>query len=595
MKRNILDLWSLVMALIEYSGRTQLLVSFGCIYRLELSMVSPEFSRNSKKELNTRNRQTSLFNPNAGRRSVLMVPDNPKESNAGNVSAKESGDETTHDSIHSGLTGSELVIGLVGAVGTELDTVVRILKERLEYFCYKVHTIHISKDVIPQIMGIDSPSNSGEYTRIDTLMTAGDNARKYSGDNGVLSLGAAAFINKLGTDEAGKRNFRPRQAYIIKSLKHPDEILHLRKIYPLGFYSIGVYAHEKRRKDYLINEKHISKVHSQRLMDRDKNESVAYGQHVSDTFHMSDFFVHLDDSNNKLKNSLWRILDILFGHPYKTPTFDEYAMFLAHAAALRSADLSRQVGAVIAKDKEILATGANDCPKYGGGLYWPLLDKNTGEIKDEPKGRDHTRGKDANKMQLQQITDDIIDSASKAGLDTDKLKKVLDSSPIKDLTEFGRAVHAEMEALLSCARTHGNTRGATIYTTLFCCHNCAKHLIAAGITRVVYIEPYLKSKAIELHDDAISLGFYDEKDNPSTICFEPFVGVGPRRFFDLFSMRLGSGNRLIRRNSDGKTLPWEPEKGILRLQMLTRSYLDLEYNACHQFLKLGMKCKETKE
>ena len=42
MKRDILDLWSLVMSLIEYGGRTQLLVTLGRIYRLELSMVFPE-------------------------------------------------------------------------------------------------------------------------------------------------------------------------------------------------------------------------------------------------------------------------------------------------------------------------------------------------------------------------------------------------------------------------------------------------------------------------------------------------------------------------------------------------------------------------
>lgn len=522
-----------------------------------------------------------------------MARDNEKKSNAGNGCAKQPGDESTNVPTPGGLADSELVIALVGAVGTELDTVIKILENRLQGYEYKVHTIHISRDVIPEIREIQLPSNCDEYTRIDALMTAGDDARKYSGDNGVLSLGAAALINKLGADDTGeRRDFRPRHAYIIKSLKHPNEILHLRRIYPLGFYSIGVYAHEQRRMDYLVKENRMSKEQAQRLMDRDRDESVAYGQHVSDTFHMSDFFVHLDQNKDKLKNSLWRILDILFGHPYKTPTFDEYAMFLAHAAALRSASLSRQVGAVIAKDNEILATGANDCPKYGGGLYWPSFDGGSGEITDYPRGRDHMRGEDANKTQLRQIIDEILCRAGKAGLDTDELKKILDVSPIRDLTEFGRAVHAEMEALLSCARTHGNTRGATIYTTLFCCHNCAKHIIAAGIKRVVYIEPYLKSKAIELHDDAISMGFLDEQNSPNTVCFEPFVGVGPRRFFDLFSMQLGSGNRLKRRDPDGKTLPWEPRESILRLQMLPRSYLDLEFHACHQFLKLVMKCKE---
>lgn len=38
--RDNLDIWSLVIVLIERCGCTQLLVSLGCIYRLELSMVS---------------------------------------------------------------------------------------------------------------------------------------------------------------------------------------------------------------------------------------------------------------------------------------------------------------------------------------------------------------------------------------------------------------------------------------------------------------------------------------------------------------------------------------------------------------------------
>ena len=46
-------------------------------------------------------------------------------------------------------------------------------------------------------------------------------------------------------------------------------------------------------------------------------------------------------------------------------------MFHAKSTALRSADLSRQVGAVIAtKESDIIAVGCNDAPKALGGLYW---------------------------------------------------------------------------------------------------------------------------------------------------------------------------------------------------------------------------------
>ena len=58
-------------------------------------------------------------------------------------------------------------------------------------------------------------------------------------------------------------------------------------------------------------------------------------------------------------------------------------------------------------------------------------------------------------------------------------------------------VHAEMEALLSCARSGVSPVGGTLYSTTFPCHNCAKHIVAAGLRRVVYVEPYPKSRAVE--------------------------------------------------------------------------------------------------
>ena len=241
---------------------------------------------------------------------------------------------------------------------------------------------------------------------------------------------------------------------------------------------------------------------------------------------------------------------------------------------------------MITKDEEIIATGANDCPKYGGGLYWPEFDKENKGIKDKEGGRDYTRGEDSNMVEQQKIIDEIVRKAAAKGIDTQKLREALEESRIRDLTEFGRVVHAEMEALLSCARNNLSARGGTIYCTTFPCHNCAKHIIAAGIERVVYIEPYQKSKAAEFHGDSICLGFTERKD---LVGFEPFVGIGPRRFFDLFSMRLGSGEELRRKDSDGRTVPWKPEEARLRLRMLPCSYLDLELVASAMFNKARIK------
>lgn len=474
---------------------------------------------------------------------------------------------------------SELVIALVGAVGTEMDEVINVLADRLKIAGYTTHKIHVSTQVIPKLINV-VVDGLPEGKRIQKMMDAGNEARNQSKDSGILASGIAAEI-------AAKRNpsgkALKRTAFIVNSLKHPDEVLRMRQIYPRGFYLIGVHPDESVRASFL-KRKGVSDDEINALVERDQDEHLKFGQRVNDTFHLSDFFVRLDNDRLKLEKSLLRIFDILFGDPYKTPTFDEFAMFLAFTASLRSADLSRQVGAVVAKGDEILGTGANDCPKFGGGLYWPTLNQASHEIEDKADGRDYKRGEDSNKIEQGKIIDGILESAKPLGIDTEKLREALEKSRIRDLTEYGRVVHAEMDALLSCARNNVSTRDAELFCTTFPCHNCAKHIIAAGIKRVVFIEPYQKSKAVEFHTDSISVGFNPAEE---TVHFEPFVGVGPRRFFDLFSIRLGAGYPLFRKDDDGLVVPWElSNEAKLRVQMLPGSYLDLEQEAKDRFEKL---------
>ncbi len=83
------------------------------------------------------------------------------------------------------------------------------------------------------------------------------------------------------------------------------------------------------------------------------------------------------------KKELSRFIDLIFGHPYHTPSRDEYAMFQAYAASLRSADLSRQVGSVITTSEgDIISQGANDVPKFGGGQYWSDDSGQNGDQRD---------------------------------------------------------------------------------------------------------------------------------------------------------------------------------------------------------------------
>lgn len=157
---------------------------------------------------------------------------------------------------------------------------------------------------------------------------------------------------------------------------------------------------------------------------------------------------------------------------------------------------------------------------------------------------------------------------------------ILKESKISDLTEFGRIVHAEMEAILSCTRVGISTVGASLYCTTFPCHNCAKHIVDAGITRVVYVEPYPKSRALDLHSDSISLETDpDKKFDQKRVKFEPFTGVGARRFLDLFSMSLGSGTKMRRKNKEGITVDWSQDNATARTPLLPKSYIEVEKSA----------------
>lgn len=466
--------------------------------------------------------------------------------------------------------GSEIIIGLVEAVGTNISEVIEQITNCLRSYDYSVDIVSISGDVMPSILKMVPPKKMDESKRINRMMDFGDRIRRLFKDNSILAFGATSLINlkrkhleeKHGPD--GWPGYAKRRAYIIRTLKRPEEVELLRRVYGSGFYLLGVYTEEDRRIE-LLKDKGVSEKQAKELSSRDADGRIDYGQKASETYHLADFFVHFGDSKDYLKTQVERIIKLLFGHPHLTPLFDEFAMFMAFAASLRSADLARQVGAVIAKENEILATGANDCPKKGGGLYWVRYDKKEKAfVTDNPKGRDVERGYDSNSREKREIIDEIITNLSKEGFDEEIIRTSLENSRLKDITEYGRSVHAEMEALLHCARNNTNSRGATLYCTTFPCHNCAKHIVASGIERVVYVEPYPKSKALKLHKDSISNSL---DDSPDKVVFEPFQGVGPRRFFDLFSMRLGLGSQLERKKDNGDKVEWDEENAEPRIRL----------------------------
>lgn len=475
-------------------------------------------------------------------------------------------------------TNREIFLGIINPVGIDTSGAINHLKEHLHKFGYETEVIHVTTEILDRFHKIPESEAKDEYKRISFYMDIGNDIRKDADDARILMHGVAARIREI-RNEKYQGNPLVKVAYIIKSIKHPLEVAFLRKTYGVGFYLIGITSRYQRRIQYLTESKGIIREQAKELLTRDAGETDDHGQHTQEAFQSADFFVVDDDSKDNLRNCIYRIVDLIFGDPFITPTFDEYAMFMAFANSLRSADLSRQVGAVIARNEEIIASGANDCPSACGGLYWPTIDK-TGICTDVESGRDYMLGYDSNKIEQTQMIERILDNLGleKTRENCSSVKK----SGLGDITEYGRVVHGEMEALLMCARNTISCKDGTLYVTTFPCHNCAKHIIAAGIKKVIYIEPYPKSKALEFYKNEIT---EDRNGDTSKVRFLPFVGVGPHRFIDLFALSSVFWYARKRKDADGHKTDWDRNCAGFRTPAPAFGYTEGEENSATNFQK----------
>ena len=388
----------------------------------------------------------------------------------------------------------------------------------------------------------------------------------------------------------------PRRAYILRSLKHPQEVYVLRNIYDSGAYVIGVHSRRALRKKKLADaiaapfghnentpdyEQHTARAETLLLKDEDEPDKL--GQRVRDTFHLSDLFIDLADESEEaltpVGKEIERFVELVMGNCLQAPTVDEHLMFLAHAVALRSGSLGRQVGAAIGTpDGELIATGSNDVPRAGGGQYWP---------NEHYDHRDLTEPEDTSNVQrkkiIQEIIEVIVGEEIAKGIDANLILDKLDKKRFASVIEFSRTVHAEMEAILSAARRGTPIANTHLYTTTFPCHECARLILGAGIARVIYIEPYPKSLADELFTHEITLDDDNEAKQcpkcgrPHKIRFAAFSGVGPHRYMELFGLATSEGRRRERKSKEGKLIEGGHLKPIQPLSPL--SYLEKEKRA----------------
>ena len=244
---------------------------------------------------------------------------------------------------------SELVLGIIQTIGTNSVNIISCIEDSLKRFHYKVEKIKVSQTILTEFSE-NNMAFQREFDRISFFMDLGNNIRKKTGDASILMKGVCAYIYKNYRENSGGGPC-PRTAYIIDSIKHPDEVDFLRKTYGDGFHLIGISADYEERKKYLIKRKNLSEDEAIQILNRDDNEEEKNGQHTRDSYQQADYFITANDNQAECEAAIFRLLDLLFGNSFISPTFSEYAMFRAYVASLRSADLSRQIGAVVANEK----------------------------------------------------------------------------------------------------------------------------------------------------------------------------------------------------------------------------------------------------
>jgi len=492
----------------------------------------------------------------------------------------------------------DLYIALVGAAGTDLNIVRRELRAQMAVVGYTVEHLKVS-DLIKEVL--DVKATDDEFSRIKSLMAAGDVIRRCSENgDGVAALVIAEIRRRRGAD----KQFRGSIAYVIDSIKNPAELDLLDKIYGKNLYTLSVYlSKEERLRNIAIKiarDRHEppGKFHetmAQELIGDDEKGIGDHAQNVRETFPLADYFIN---SRSMLGNQIKRFVELVFGEPFTTPTLDEFHMFQARAAGYRSDDLSRQVGAIIVDTNGVIASsGCNEVPYPGGGFFFEGRKGGPGD------NRDHIKQIDPNYIEIQRslieligvlkaaryIEDEEDDAVIVDSLLQGHHKQLMSNARVRNIIEFGRIVHAEMHAICEAAAAGRSIRDGILYCTTFPCHVCARHIIAAGIKEVVYIEPYPKSLTAQLYVDEIEFAHeacdtWDGRIDGKVI-FRPFHGTAPVLFQRVFRYR-------PRKNRYGTIATWVPTEARPQGAALSVERPLLEASAANSVAAILKRAKE---
>jgi len=313
-----------------------------------------------------------------------------------------------------------MIIGLTGTISSGKGAVADFLKNKDYVY------LSLSDEVREE-----ARNRKIEVTR-ENLQNLGNELREKYG-KGVL---AARVIKKIASQRYTNA--------IVDGIRNPEEVKELRKL--PRFFLIAVDAPRELRFKRIVSRNRESdpKTFEEFLKvdkrDLGENERES-GQQVAKCMEMADFKVVNDKDISQLNEKSDSLLkDIERKIP--RPSWDEYFLEMAYLVSKRSTCLRRKVGAVLVKEKKILATGYNGAPAR-------------------------------------------VKHCAEIGCLREELKV-----PSGQRHELCRAVHAEQN-VISQAALHGiSTKDSHLYITTQPCVICAKMIINAGIKEITISEGY---------------------------------------------------------------------------------------------------------
>jgi dCMP deaminase len=334
-----------------------------------------------------------------------------------------------------------MILGVTGYFAAGKDTLAEYLQEK--------NFVHISlSDMIREEI-----RSRRQRVTLKRLTETGNELRRRYGA-GILAVRALKAMNRYSR-------------YVVTSIRHPGEVETLR-IRP-DFFLLFVDAPQRvryersaaraRPGDDLPTFKEFVEAEKRQLAGDDPD-----AQQLAACRKEADLVLQNKGSVEQFRAQVDEALRaIILEHMPPRPSWDAYFMNIAVVTSTRSNCLSRHVGAVIVKDRQIISTGYNGTPKG-------ITNCNEGGC---PR----------------------CWSLGKSGARLDECL----------------CVHAEENAIVQAAYNGIGIAGGTIYTTFCPCSYCAKSIINAGIRRVVYTEAYAMDEVTqglfaEANIDLVCLG-----------------------------------------------------------------------------------------